>query len=152
MQTHIKTEYKWTSPPRGTVSFLCYPPAPCGVIWCTEDAFLAWCFPLWELTHSPTPHPAQAINSDFWLICFSERRLPSLLMVPCISAEGKDNSCERLAFGVLIQTKHLRERSCLKAVNNATVMSLYKIEKSLHSGRGVFSHVTAPWSPTWCSC
>lgn len=54
----------------------------------------------------------------------------------------------RAALGASIQTKDLRERSHLKAVNNATVMSLYKIEKSLQSGRGVLGHVTAPWSPT----
>lgn len=48
-------------------------------------------------------------------------------------------------------SKYLRERSYLKAVNNTTVTSLYNI-KTLQSGKGVFSHVTAPWSPTWQSC
>lgn len=131
---------------------------PYNSLWC-DLMYRAGCFSylvlsLWQSLHTPSPYTQlkESIVTLMVDLFLTETFAFSSQSALCFCWRQGQLLWERVAFGELIQTKHLRERSHLKAVNNTTVMSLYKIEKSLQSGTGVFSHVTAPWSPTWCSC
>lgn len=124
MQTHSKTESKWTSSPRGSVLHS-------DTSWCAEQA--ASVRRISNVTAKPFQFKKPKVT--LWLICFSTRYLQKG-ECPVFLLRASTMIRETVAFGVLIQTKNLRERSFLQAVNNTTVTSLYKVKQTAVWERG----------------